>query len=110
MAAPWVPAVCPTRLLFHVPCPSCGLTRAARCVLHADLAGATRMHPLWWAVFPFLAVLAGLEATTYVRTGTMGRWGAHPVARRVGGALLVALIVVWVVRGLGALGGPAPVD
>src|SRR5262249_38274475 len=35
-----LPAVCPMRLILHVPCPSCGLTRAARLVASGDFAGA----------------------------------------------------------------------
>jgi hypothetical protein len=109
VVSPWAIVVCPVRLLLHVPCPSCGLTRAASCVLHADLAGATRIHPLWWAVFPYLGILVALEAVTYVRTGKTGRWAQHPLVTRLGAALLVALIVVWGARAFGAFGGPVPI-
>ena len=108
IALPGIPAVCPMRLLFHVPCPSCGLTRAARDLLHADLAGATRMHPLWWLVFPYVGVLGLLEGVTYVKTGTMGRWGQTRVVQQLGIVLLALLVVVWGARALGAFGGPVP--
>ncbi len=78
--------------------------------MHSDLAGATRMHPLWWLVFPYLATVAALEAVTYVRTGAVGRWADRPLARRIGVFLVIALVVVWVARGLGAFGGPVPLD
>ena len=105
---PGIPAVCPMRLLLHVPCPSCGLTRAARSLLHADVAGATRMHPLWWFVFPYVGVLALLESITYVRTGKMGQWAQTRASHQAGVVLLALLVLVWGARALGALGGPAP--
>jgi hypothetical protein len=107
---PWVPAVCPMRLLLQVPCPSCGLTRAARCLFHADLAGATRMHPLWWLVFPYVGTLAVMESVSFVRTGTMGRWAQSRASHQMGAALLALLVVVWGARALGAFGGPVPLN
>jgi hypothetical protein len=68
------------------------------------------MHPLWWLVLPYLAVVGAFEATTYVRTGAVGRWAERPVVRRTGVVLVVALVVVWGARGLGAFGGPVPID
>ena len=41
---------CPLRLLFGVPCPLCGITRALYSVLHGDVAAAFYYHPLWPAV------------------------------------------------------------
>lgn len=110
VAEPWVPAICPMRLLFHIPCPSCGLTRAARSLLHGDLVGATRFHPLWWAVFAYLGALAALEGVAYVRQGTFGRWTQHPLFQRAGMALVIALVVVWGAREAGALGGPVSLE
>jgi hypothetical protein len=107
--APWMPAVCPMRLVLHAPCPSCGLTRAFRAVLQGDLATATRMHPLWWAVAAYLGAVVSLEVVSYVRTGTLGARALSPVVQRAGLALLVALVLVWVARFAGAMGGPAPV-
>jgi hypothetical protein len=110
LTAPWMPPLCPTRLLLHVPCPSCGLTRAAGCLLRADLAGATRMHPLWVLVFPYLGAVLGLEAARYLKTGAFGGVLAQPLVQRVGVVLLIALVVVWLARWLGAFGGPVPVE
>ena len=98
------------RLVFHVPCPSCGLTRAARCLLHLDFAGATHMHPLWWLVFPCLGAVVAVEATRYVRTGKVGALLDHHAVQRLAGLLVVALLVVWVARGLGAFGGPVSIE
>ncbi len=109
VAITWLPPLCPMRLLLHVPCPSCGLTRAMRLALHGDFAGAMRLHPLFWAVGGYVGVLAVLEAVSYVETGRTGRW-TRGAFQRGGYVLLVALVLVWVARGLGALGGPAPIE
>lgn len=37
--------VCPTKWLFHIPCPGCGMTRAANLLLNGDIVGALRMNP-----------------------------------------------------------------
>ncbi len=99
---------CPLRTIVGVPCPGCGMTRAARLVLHGDFAGATRMHPLWMVVLPALAVLAVAEGVGFARHR---RWGVaieSAWTRRVGTVLLIALVVVWVARFFGAFGGPVP--
>ena len=107
---PQVPSVCPTARIFHVPCPSCGLTRAARAVLHGDLAGATHLHPLWWVVLPGLGLLFALEAVTYLRTGSFGKWTSHPVTGRATVVVACLLLLVWGARAFGAFGGPVAVD
>jgi hypothetical protein len=110
VAFPWMPTVCPLRLVFHVPCPSCGLTRAARDVLHGDLAAATHMHPLWWLVLPYVGALFALEAIDYVKKGTTGRWGQHRGMQATGVVILGLMIIVWGARAMGAFGGPVGVD
>ncbi len=68
------------------------------------------MHPLWWLVFPALVVLGTLEAVSYVRTGLAGQWTERRVVQRVGAVVIVALLVVWAARGLGAFGGPVAIE
>jgi hypothetical protein len=106
-----LPATCPMRVLLHVPCPSCGLTRAARLVASGDVLAATHMHPLWLIIFPYLAVTGSVQFAHYLRHGTWVRFtGAFGRVVRVGGQLIVALlIVVWIARFFGAFGGPAAV-
>jgi len=84
------------------------MTRAARLVLHGELAAATRMHPLWFAVLPALAVLAGADVVGFARQGKWGIALESAWTRRVGGVLVAALVVVWVARFFGAFGGPVP--
>ncbi len=46
---------CVFNLLFKIPCPSCGMTRAYINLLHFDIMGAFCMHPMFWSV-PVLLV------------------------------------------------------
>lgn len=97
------------RLFFHVPCPGCGLTRAASLALHGDFAEATRMFPLWFVVLPLVAIVFGVDTWRYVRTGAWSSiLGAGP-AKWIGFAVMTALVAIWVARFFGAFGGPAPV-
>jgi len=93
-----VPWRCPIALVFGVPCPTCGITRAIRCVLHADFAGAFHFYPLWPGIFLAAAIAAG----------EIFAWKKR--ALHVAGLALAALaFVVWIARFFGAFGGPAPV-
>ncbi|MDO4337664.1 MAG: DUF2752 domain-containing protein [Eubacteriales bacterium] len=46
---------CPVRLLFHIDCPGCGMTRAVLSALRLDFNAAFRYHSL----FPVTFVCAG---------------------------------------------------
>jgi len=92
-----------------VPCPSCGITRATRLALAGDFGGATRMHPLWFVVVPYVGVLLAVQTVAYARRGEFLALERNVIVRRTGQAVLVALIVVWIARFAGAFGGPCPV-
>lgn len=100
---------CPVRFILGVPCPACGITRAARLVVKGDFTEATHIHPLVWLVVPVVAAFAIVEVVGLARTG---EWGA---SRKVKGSKVVMIataaimFVVWVARFYGAFGGPAPI-
>jgi hypothetical protein len=97
---------CPVRLVFGIPCPTCGITRATRLALHGELAEATQMHPLVWLAVPVVLGFLVVEAVGYVRTGA---WGASSKVRGSGVLMLVTsslLFALWIARFLGAFGGP----
>jgi hypothetical protein len=101
-----LPWRCPMLLVTGLPCPTCGITRALRLALHGDLAGATRMHPLWFVVVLACVGVAVWEIVTQWREG---RWGGALDRRSVQsvlGVIAVALVVVWAARFTGAFGGP----
>ena len=97
---------CPVLLVLGIPCPTCGMTRAARLALHGDLAGATHLHPLVWLAVPVVAAFLTVEMIGYARTGAFG------ASRRVRGsnAVMVGtaalLFALWIARFFGDFGGP----
>ncbi|MFO0678838.1 MAG: DUF2752 domain-containing protein [Polyangiaceae bacterium] len=103
------PVTCPVRLAFHVPCPSCGLTRATWLAITGHPVLAWHMHPLVFVLVPALAAMLALESRAYVRTGRWGQVTKERWATRGMGALVVLLLGVWIARFFGAFGGPAPV-
>jgi Protein of unknown function (DUF2752) len=51
------PPFCLSRLLFGVPCPGCGMTRAVSCVLHGHFRRALHHNNRVVLVLPLLAVV-----------------------------------------------------
>src|SRR5262245_19726924 len=62
--------LCLVAALLHVPCPGCGLTRAAFAMARGDLAHAVALQPLSVVIVPMLAWIAATHALRYVRTGS----------------------------------------
>src|SRR5262245_34155251 len=102
--------LCPTRFLFGIPCPGCGLTRATFAMLTLDWAGVWRFHPLapvlapvvlWFLFRPILEETGAIEkGRVLVRVPNAVWW-----------CLLVALLALYGLRLAGLLGGlPDPVD
>jgi hypothetical protein len=105
---PWLSWPCPLASLLHVPCPTCGMTRASLRLFALDFAGAARLHPLVFVTLPLLVAVVALEAHGYVQSA---QWGAATRRRSVSIALtlfLVAHLALWLARFLGAFGGPVP--
>lgn len=92
---------CLLRLTLGLPCPACGLTRAALALAHLDIAHAQRFHPLALA-------LAGLTAVTAALAFLVSDAAWRRLVPRVLGVAGVALIVVWTLRFVGCFGGPVP--
>lgn len=45
-------AVCPTRILFGMPCPGCGLTRSVSLLFKGEWKESIWMHPMGIWIFP----------------------------------------------------------
>ncbi len=102
------PATCPLRLLTHIPCPSCGLTRAVRFACVADFPAAFRMHPLWLPALVFVLYWAGRESYFYVVEARIAK-PLPKIAAAIGWVLFVALVALWIARFFGGFGGPVAV-
>lgn len=48
--------VCIVRMLFGIPCPGCGITRAFLLLVQGKIKDATIMHPFWIAIVVLLVV------------------------------------------------------
>lgn len=49
---------CTIRRLTGVPCPGCGMTRAALCLLRLDFAGAFRLQPMIYLLIVYIVLLS----------------------------------------------------
>ena len=90
---------CILRLSLGLPCPACGLTRAALALARLDLAEATFFHPL---AIPLALLTLGVVACAVALEDRA--WNVF--AKNAGGGAAVALVVVWAIRFLGIFDGP----
>ncbi|WP_437729372.1 DUF2752 domain-containing protein [Sorangium sp. So ce861] len=103
--------LCPFAIVTRHPCPGCGLTRATLALAHGHVAEALRLHPLSPIMAPLVLAAIAYNAAVYVKDGRIaatesvqGAW-----VTRLGVALAILMVAVWVARFLGAFGGPVPV-
>lgn len=98
--------VCPSALVMNFPCPGCGLTRAGLAFLRGDFAISYSFQPLAPLVIPFYLGVLLWCVLNYLRYGDarLKNWMGMGIV--VAGA---ALLVVWVFRTFGYLGGPVPI-
>ena len=43
--------ICPFKIIFNIPCPGCGLTRAFKCIMRLKFLEALKYHLLSWPIF-----------------------------------------------------------
>ncbi len=96
--------LCPFRLLTHLPCPGCGMTRAMLALCHGGLRAALVAHPL----SPFLAVALGVWwlNNLLVSAGRPRLITLPASAGRLWWVALAVALALWVARLAGWL--PAP--
>jgi hypothetical protein len=59
---------CPSRALFHIPCPGCGMTRAFVSAFRLDFQMAFLYHPLF-PVFALIPIVLILHVLLFFRRG-----------------------------------------
>src|SRR6185503_20209663 len=87
------PVLCPMALVFGLPCPGCGITRAFGHATHGLFREAFAFHALWplfLAYFTFLWIYQVLE----VVRGEPPKLPTY----KIGGSALVVLLGFWAVR------------
>jgi hypothetical protein len=106
--------LCPTAFFLGVPCPGCGMTRAALALLHGDVHGAIALHPLAPLFVPLVAVIVGKALVDYVRGSPPApperAWWAGRASVWLASALLALLVGLWIARFAGYFGGPVAVE
>lgn len=108
---PSIPS-CPTRALFGIPCPGCGLTRSTLAFVSGDLAGVWRFHPLAPIVTPLVVLLVSRPLLEALGVKNARRWTLEAQMPSWGWTtILVAMLGLYVVRAFGLLGGlPDAID
>ncbi|MBV9923541.1 MAG: DUF2752 domain-containing protein [Acidobacteria bacterium] len=97
-----LPVLCPSRLLFGVNCPGCGMTRSVLLTLGGDLRGALSVNPAG----PFLVAALILLALQLLFAARSDEEGAS-VKRRLlpwataYGAVVVSVMLIQWAGGLG---------
>lgn len=79
---------CPFRALTDIPCLGCGMTRAYVCLLQGDLAGAFRLHGMFWSI-PILGVYYLTDGRLLPR-----RWADYTLL----GGIAVGFLLNWLLR------------
>ena len=107
--------LCPWAALFGLPCPGCGLTRAASLLVQGEWHAALALHPLSPLLVPLVAAAlldAVLEPLSPAQPAAARARLRRCVERWQGPAawaLLLIVLGVWLARFWGAFGGPVPI-
>lgn len=104
-----IPWRCPIAALAGIPCPTCGVTRAVGAAMHADMRTAFHLHPLWPIIVLVVGAMVVAEVAAFIQSGGFHDYVGRSVLHRAGLGLSVLLFLLWVIRFLGAFGGPAPI-
>ena len=97
-----MPVVCPSRLLFGVTCPGCGMTRSVLLTLGGDLRGALTVNPAG----PVLVATLILLAAQLLFAARVNEGGTPAKRRLLSWASLYGVVVasVMLIQWAGGLG------
>lgn len=106
--------LCPLAGSFGIPCPGCGLTRATLALLHGDVRGALRLHPLVLLLTPLVITVATAATWSLLRRASPqprphAAFSNGRAATVLATILLALTVGVWLARFAGFFGGPVPV-
>jgi Protein of unknown function (DUF2752) len=88
---------CGFLLLFHLPCPACGLTTAFAHLAHGSLRASLTAHPLGLPLFLALLLLTPRALLELVRAAPAPALSLARVAE-LAALYSAALLLVWLVR------------
>ena len=92
-----LPGICPSRLLFGVNCPGCGMTRSVLLTLGGDLRGALTVNPAGPVLVAALILLAAqlLFAARVNEGGTSAKRRLLSWASRYGAVVASVMLIQW---------------
>ncbi len=96
---------CPIQLVFGIPCPGCGMTRAAFALLRLDFAKAFYWHPM---IYPLAIGLAGAMFVYLKEENPIRRRNSFWWSQKLWYTLAGCMVLVWAVRLSGIWKGIAP--
>lgn len=67
-------SLCPMVVVTGLPCPGCGLTRAAFRILHGDFVGAWKMHPFIYGVIVLAVWFCVRRYILKKEVKSLGKW------------------------------------
>ncbi len=100
-----IPSTCPSRVIFHVNCPTCGLTRSFIAMAHGQFARAFAFHRLGPPLFAFVFLQVPVRAYAILRRIPPGKLLPWRYWRLVPWVLLVALLGNWMYNLIAAAAG-----
>ena len=92
-----LPVICPSRLLFGVNCPGCGMTRSVLLTLGGDLRGALSVNPAGPVLVAALVLLAAqlLSAARVNGGGTLAKRRLLSWASLYGAVVASVMLIQW---------------
>ena len=97
VAGSGLPVICPSRLLFGVNCPGCGMTRSVLLTLGGDLRGALSVNPAGPVLVAALVLLAAqlLFAAGVKEGGTPPKRRLRSWASLYGAVVASVMLIQW---------------
>ena len=94
-------SLCPSVVLTGLPCPGCGLTRAAFAVLRGDFLRAWELHPFIFVIGIYIVAYCIMRYALLKDTNIMNKWLL---------GILIALLVFYVYRMIRFFPDEAPMN
>jgi len=80
---------CPFELIFNAPCPACGLSNSAACLIHGEISQSFACHPLGFILVAFLifSIITNRSIDTEKLTGKL-----------VYTTIIALFLMTWIIR------------
>lgn len=102
----WNPTTCAIHAMTGLPCPLCGGTRAAKALMHGDVATALRLNALALPAVGLIGLIGLVLVSEAIRGRPWTDW--TPFIRRIGRFapwIVLFLLIWWIPQLWGALRG-----